>query len=153
MADRDAAARAAILARLATSREELRNILDPPRTEPNGDGGATACCQPHDFRSVLTPGKMIGPFLPSRVPQPDALSRDGIPSLGARCLELVTRMASEPEVVFSGLASFRFGNDMLDAQTKTRDALGRTTITTPIASSPGHVLAQVARHMRLAGHC
>jgi hypothetical protein len=40
MADRDEAARAAILARLAASREELRSILDPPRKEANGEGGA-----------------------------------------------------------------------------------------------------------------
>ena len=43
MIDRDEAARAAILARLAVSREELRRILEPPPNEPDtgskdGDG-------------------------------------------------------------------------------------------------------------------
>jgi hypothetical protein len=36
--DRDEAARAAILARLAVSREELRRILEPPTHEPDADG-------------------------------------------------------------------------------------------------------------------
>jgi hypothetical protein len=36
MRDRDAQARAEILARLAESRAELRQVLDPPRTEPDG---------------------------------------------------------------------------------------------------------------------
>jgi len=37
MADRDAAARLEIRARLAASRQELRRVLDPPRSE--GEGG------------------------------------------------------------------------------------------------------------------
>jgi hypothetical protein len=41
MTDRDQAARAEILARLAASREELRRILDPPPDEPAA-GGAKA---------------------------------------------------------------------------------------------------------------
>jgi hypothetical protein len=36
MRDREAQARAEILARLAESRAELRQVLDPPRTEPDG---------------------------------------------------------------------------------------------------------------------
>ena len=36
MTDRDEAAQALILARLAQSREELRRVLDPPRTESDG---------------------------------------------------------------------------------------------------------------------
>ena len=46
MADRDAAARAPVLVRLAQSREELRRLLDPPpaqsstgETAANGHGG------------------------------------------------------------------------------------------------------------------
>jgi hypothetical protein len=35
MTDRDNAAEAAILARLAVSREEIRRLLDPPHREPN----------------------------------------------------------------------------------------------------------------------
>jgi hypothetical protein len=38
MIDRDEAARAAILARLAVSREELRRILEPPPNEPDTGG-------------------------------------------------------------------------------------------------------------------
>jgi hypothetical protein len=39
MTDRDEAARALILARLAESREELRRVLDRPPPEPNGSSG------------------------------------------------------------------------------------------------------------------
>ena len=39
MIDRDSAARAVIIARLAETREELRSILDPPR---DPDGGAAS---------------------------------------------------------------------------------------------------------------
>ena len=38
MSDRDAEARAEILARLTESRDELRRLLDPPRQEPDGIG-------------------------------------------------------------------------------------------------------------------
>ena len=38
MTDRDEAARAEILARLAASREELRRALDPPRDESDAGG-------------------------------------------------------------------------------------------------------------------
>jgi hypothetical protein len=41
MTDRDDAARAAVLANLAQSRDELRRVLDPPRTAPDG-GSANA---------------------------------------------------------------------------------------------------------------
>jgi hypothetical protein len=75
MADRDEAARAAILARLATSREELRNILDPPRKEPNGDGGATA-------------GDDLGAFPRSRTMQM-LLSGRGLGTLGAAAAGLL----------------------------------------------------------------
>jgi hypothetical protein len=34
----EAIARKAILAKLADSREEVRQLLDPPRVEPSGDG-------------------------------------------------------------------------------------------------------------------
>ena len=40
MAAEDARARQALLAKLAQSREEMRQILDPPRSEPSADGGA-----------------------------------------------------------------------------------------------------------------
>jgi hypothetical protein len=75
MADRDEAARAVILARLATSREELRNILDPPRKEPNGDGGATA-------------GGDLGAFPRSRTMQM-LLSGRGLGTLGAAAAGLL----------------------------------------------------------------
>lgn len=42
MADRDAAARDLIRARLAQSREELRLLLDPPPVERNGGGRTQA---------------------------------------------------------------------------------------------------------------
>jgi hypothetical protein len=40
MTDRDAAASAEILARLAVSREELRRVLAPQRREPGADGSS-----------------------------------------------------------------------------------------------------------------
>jgi hypothetical protein len=61
-------------------------------------------------------------------------------------------MACQPKVLFNGLASFGFGNDMLDAQTKTRNALGCPAITTTIAGRPGHALAEAARHTGFAAH-
>jgi hypothetical protein len=42
MTDRDEAARAEILAKLALSREELRRVLDPPRNPPDGGGSNMA---------------------------------------------------------------------------------------------------------------
>ncbi|MGC2028429.1 MAG: hypothetical protein WA642_00245 [Steroidobacteraceae bacterium] len=40
MTDHSEAARAAILARLAQSREELRMVFEPPPTQPDADGGS-----------------------------------------------------------------------------------------------------------------
>jgi hypothetical protein len=65
MADRDEAARAAILARLAASREELREILDPPRKEPHGADGAGAGHTPGAFprsrtMQMLLSGRGLG---------------------------------------------------------------------------------------------
>jgi hypothetical protein len=40
MTNRDEAARAEILARLAVSREEMRRVLAPQRNEPNADGSS-----------------------------------------------------------------------------------------------------------------
>lgn len=40
MTEREEAARAEILARLAASREELRRVLDPPPAEPGATGGS-----------------------------------------------------------------------------------------------------------------
>jgi hypothetical protein len=96
---------------------------------------------------------MIGPFLPPRVPQSDALSSGRIPSLNARRLELIARVASQPKVLFNGLASFGFGNDVLDTQTITRNALGRQAITTTIASRLFDAIAQATRHVGFAGQC
>ena len=42
MTDHTEAARAAILARLAQSREELRTVFEPPPNQPNADGSANA---------------------------------------------------------------------------------------------------------------
>jgi hypothetical protein len=46
MTDRDEAARAEILVRLAVSREELRRVLAPPRKEPNADGSSIGDAHP-----------------------------------------------------------------------------------------------------------
>jgi hypothetical protein len=64
MNDRDQAARAEILARLAASREELRQILDPPPEEAAA-GGAHAGASPGGFpRSrtlqILMSGRGLG---------------------------------------------------------------------------------------------
>jgi hypothetical protein len=74
MTERDDAARAAIIARLDTSREELRNILDPPRTEPNGGGDAA--------------GGDRGAFPRSRTMQM-LLSGRGLGTLGAAAVGLL----------------------------------------------------------------
>ncbi len=75
MADRDEAARTAILARLAASREELREILDPPRKQPNGADGAAA-------------GEASGAFPRSRTMQL-LLSGRGLGTLGAAAAGLL----------------------------------------------------------------
>jgi hypothetical protein len=67
MPDRDAAARAEIRTSLAVSRDELRRILDPPRSEPNGDGA---------------PGDYVGGFPRSRTMQL-LMSGRGLGTLGA----------------------------------------------------------------------
>jgi hypothetical protein len=74
MTDRDQAARAEILARLAASREELRRILDPPPDEP-AVGGAKA-------------GAGAGGFPRSRTLQM-LMSGPGLGTLGAAALGLI----------------------------------------------------------------
>jgi hypothetical protein len=72
--DRDEAARAEILARLAVSREELRRVLDPPPNEP--DAGTRA------------PGDRPGEFPRSRTMQM-LMSGRGLGALGAAAVGLV----------------------------------------------------------------
>ena len=62
MMDREAAARAAIIARLAASREELRRILEPP---PKVDGSSAAGAYPGGFprsrtMQMLLSGRGLG---------------------------------------------------------------------------------------------
>jgi hypothetical protein len=62
MMDREAAARAAIIARLAASREELRRILEPP---PKNDGSSAAGAHPGGFprsrtMQMLLSGRGLG---------------------------------------------------------------------------------------------
>jgi hypothetical protein len=64
MADRDAEARAEILARLAASREELRRVFDPPNRESNG-GSSMAGDHPGGFprsrtMQMLMSGRGLG---------------------------------------------------------------------------------------------
>jgi len=61
-------------------------------------------------------------------------------------------MTGKPKVLFNALTSFRFRDDMLDAQAEARDALGRPAVTTTMAGRPGHALAQPARNPGFAGH-
>jgi hypothetical protein len=72
--DRDEAARAAILARLAVSREELRRILEPPTNEPDADGPKA--------------GDLPGGFPRSRTMQM-LMSGRGLGALGAAALGLL----------------------------------------------------------------
>lgn len=60
MTDRDEAARAEILARLALSREELRRVLDPPRTESAADGSANRGAQSGEFPRSRTMKMLMG---------------------------------------------------------------------------------------------
>ena len=55
-------ARAEILARLAASREELRNVLDPPPAPPNADGspGARAGFPRSRTLQLLMSGRGVG---------------------------------------------------------------------------------------------
>ena len=74
MTDRDQAARAEILARLAASREELRRILDPPPDEPAVGGP--------------NPGAGAGGFPRSRPLQLLMCGR-GLGTLGAAAVGLI----------------------------------------------------------------
>ena len=74
MMDRDEAARAEILARLAVSRDELRRLLDPPSHEP-GPGGSK-------------PGDRAGGFPRSRTMQM-LMSGRGLGTLGAAAAGLL----------------------------------------------------------------
>jgi hypothetical protein len=74
MNDREEAARAEILARLAVSREELRRVLDPTRNEP-GAGGSK-------------PGDHPGGFPRSRTMQM-LMSGRGLGTLGAAAAGLL----------------------------------------------------------------
>ena len=49
MTDRDAAARADILAKLAQSREEIRRVLDPPRDHPDASQRGSQGANPGSF--------------------------------------------------------------------------------------------------------
>jgi len=74
MRDRDDAARAEILARLAASREELRRALDPPRNESDAGGSK--------------PGDRPGGFPRSRTMQA-LMSGRGLGTLGAAAAGLL----------------------------------------------------------------
>jgi hypothetical protein len=74
MTDREDAARAEILARLAVSREELRRALDPPHNEP--DAGSSK------------PGDHPGGFPRSRTMQA-LMSGRGLGTLGAAAAGLL----------------------------------------------------------------
>ena len=73
MIDREAAARAEILGRLSSTREELRQILDPPPPEPGPDG---------------SPGVRAGGFPRSRTLQM-LMSGRGLGTVGAVVAGLV----------------------------------------------------------------
>ncbi len=65
MTDHDEVARAEILARLAISREELRHVLEPPRTESAADGSSNGGAQPGGFprsrtMQMLMSGRGLG---------------------------------------------------------------------------------------------
>ena len=62
MTDRDEAARAEILARLAVSREELRCLLAPRQKEPNADGSSIAGAEFPRSRTmqILMSGRGLG---------------------------------------------------------------------------------------------
>lgn len=68
MTDRDDAARAEILARLAASREELRRVFEPPRKDPSAAGSI--------------PGARLGGFPRSRTMKM-LMSGRGLGTLGA----------------------------------------------------------------------
>ena len=74
MTNRDQAARAEILARLAVSREELRRILDPPPDQPAADGA--------------TAGASAGGFPRSRTVRM-LMSGRGLGTLGAAAVGLI----------------------------------------------------------------
>jgi len=106
MTDRDQAARAEILARLAASREELRRILDPPPDEP-AVGGANAGASAGGFpRSrtlqMLMSGRGLGTLGAAAVGL--IVAR---PRLALRLIRLLPASALAKTLVLRGIAALR----------------------------------------------
>jgi len=110
MTDRDAAARAEILARLAASREELRRIFDPPPIEP-GAGGANAGDRPGGFprsrtMQILMSGRGLGTL---------GAAAAGLlvarPGLALRLLRILPASAVAKTLLIRGIAALRARRD------------------------------------------
>ena len=110
MTDRDAAARAEILARLAVSREELRRIFDPPPKEPDA-GGANAGDHPGGFprsrtMQILMSGRGLGTL---------GAAAAGLlvarPGLALRLLRLLPASAVAKTLLIRGIAALRAKHD------------------------------------------
>jgi hypothetical protein len=82
------------------------------------------------------------PFLPSRIEQSSAPPADRIISVNLRAFILIAGNASEPQVFFNGLAASGLGNDMIDGQLITDDALIGSAVATAMACHASHALTQ-----------
>jgi hypothetical protein len=110
MTDRDAAARAEIIARLAVSREELRRIFDPPPNEPHA-GGANADDRPGGFprsrtMQILMSGRGLGTL---------GAAAAGLlvarPGLALRLLRILPASAVAKTLLIRGIAALRAKQD------------------------------------------
>jgi hypothetical protein len=111
MIDRDAAARAEILARLAVSREELLRIFDPPSDEPHA-GGANPGDRPGGFprsrtMQILMSGRGLGTL---------GAAAAGLlvarPGLALRLLRIVPAGAVAKTFLIRGIAALRAKQDV-----------------------------------------
>jgi hypothetical protein len=112
MTDRDAAARAEILARLAVSREELRRIFDPPPKEHDA-GGANAGDHPGGggfprsrTMQMLMSGRGLGTL---------GAAAAGLlvarPGLALRLLRILPASAVAKTLLIRGIAALRAKQD------------------------------------------
>jgi hypothetical protein len=112
MNDRDQVARAEILARLAASREELRQILDPPPEDPAAAGGAQAGASPGGFpRSrtlqILMSGRGLGTLGAAAVGL--LVAR---PGLALRLMRMLPAGAVAKTLLIRGIAALRAKHDI-----------------------------------------
>jgi hypothetical protein len=111
MIDRDEAARAAILARLALSREELRRILEPPPTESNPGGSNGGDPPPGAFPRSRTMRELMSGRGLGTLGAAAAGLLVARPGLALRLLRILPAGAVAKTLLLRGIAALREKED------------------------------------------